>query len=73
MGDVLQFTGETISDLKADDVLEAAKGKLERVIIIGVTKEDQDFHAVSTRDIGDVFWLIDRFKHRIHLIADGEL
>lgn len=73
MGEVVSFMGSTILDLSAYDVLEAAKGKLSRVIIIGVTKDDQDYHAASTSDIGDVFWLIERFKHKMMLIADGDL
>lgn len=63
MSEVIPFTGITRLDLPPDLILEKAKGKLEGVIVIGFTKDDEEYFASSYADGGTVNWLLDRCKH----------
>lgn len=74
---VIPIGGITKLDLDPDQVLEAAKGKLESVIIIGWTKsaendeyEEDEFFASSIACGGECLWLIERFKKA--LLRDDE-
>jgi len=66
---VIPIGGVTKLDIPADQVLEGAKGKLDKVIVIGWTKGaegdeygEDEFFACSMADGGDALWLIERFK-----------
>lgn len=60
--EIKQFTGNTLCDLKADDVLEAAKEKLEEALILGWA-EDGDFYLASTTSqIGNMLLLLELAK-----------
>lgn len=62
MGDVVAFTGETTLDIDPDRVLEAAIGKLDRVIIMGATKDGEEYLAQSCSDITVAVWDLERAK-----------
>ena len=71
MSNVICFPGVTVAKGDADKLLEEAKGKLDRVILIGVTNEDMDYRAASFSDVAEIVWLIERFKHYLNVVADG--
>lgn len=70
MGDVVRFTGITTLDLDPDLVLEAAKGQLEDVTIIGYDKEGREYFASSVADGGKVTWMLERAKYKLMKITD---
>lgn len=41
MSDVVKFPGLTKLPLDPDDILEKAKGRFERVLVIGITEGDE--------------------------------
>lgn len=56
----------TLNDLKADDVLEAAKKEnLRHVIVIGIREDDTTYYASSTSDIAEMNLQVDIFKRQI--------
>jgi hypothetical protein len=63
-GKILRFTGITSLDMPANLILEAAieEGDLERVVIMGYTKDGDEYFASSIPDAADVNWLCDRLK-----------
>ncbi|NIA72284.1 hypothetical protein HBA54_27195 [Pelagibius litoralis] len=60
--DVIEWGGITKLDLPPDRVLEGAKGKLERVVVLGFTESGDVFFASSGADGGDVIWLMEKAK-----------
>lgn len=65
MGNVVTFRGITKLDLPPDRILEDALGKLEGVVILGYTKEGDEFFASSYADGGNVLWLLERLKKQL--------
>lgn len=65
MGSVVTFRGITKLDLPPDRILEDAIGKLEGVVILGYTKEGDEFFASSYADGGNVLWLLERLKKQL--------
>lgn len=59
---VIPFTGITKLDMPPDQVLDAAIGKLEGVVIMGWDKDGQEYFASSYADGGTVLWLTERMK-----------
>jgi hypothetical protein len=72
MSNVIKFTGETLLDLNPDDILEEAKGKLEKVMIIGYTEEGDEYFSSSFADGMTAVWLLERFKNFLVNIVDDE-
>lgn len=62
---VIQFTGITKLDLDPDMILEANKGKLAGVVIMGWDDEGNEVFASSYADGGTVLWLMERCKQRL--------
>lgn len=63
MGKVIPIGGITRLDLDPDQILEAAKGTLDGVVILGWTKDEKcEFFASSWADGGDVIWLLEMCK-----------
>lgn len=65
MGDVVTFRGITKLDLPPDRILEDAVGKLQGVVILGYTKDGDEFFASSYADGGNVLWLLERLKKQL--------
>lgn len=65
MGDVVKLRTISFGELNPDDILQAAIGKLERVTIIGRTKEGEEYLAFSDPESGVVVWDLERAKHLI--------
>lgn len=68
--EVVRFTGITSLPLDPDRLLREALGKLERVIIIGVDKDGEAYHASSDPDGGTFLWDVERAKHKLMTLAD---
>lgn len=62
MGDVIPIGGLTKLDLDADTMLDACKGKLDKLVIIGWSKDDEEYFASSITDGGEILWLLERMK-----------
>lgn len=65
MNNVIPLNNVTLLDLPVDRVLEAAKDKLEGVIILGYDKEGDEYFASTYADGGDVLWLLERCKKQL--------
>lgn len=65
MGEVVDFTGLTTLPIPPDDVLEGARGKLERVLIIGRDAEGEPYYASSYCEKADLLFAIERMKHKL--------
>ena len=72
MSNVVKFPGETLLDLNPDDILEEAKGKLEKVLIIGYTHDEEEYFGSSFADGMMAVWLLERFKHQLVNIVDED-
>lgn len=57
MTEVVEFTGAFHGRVEPDVVLEAAKGKLEDVIVIGWDKDGTFYMASSTGELRDMLFL----------------
>lgn len=62
MSNVVEFNGITRLNLDPDRVLNKAIGELKDVIIVGYTKDGEEYFASSIADGADVNWLLDRMK-----------
>ena len=65
MSKVIPFTGITKLDMPPDQILEAAKGKLEGVVILAYDADGEEYFASSYADGGTVNWLLDRCKKKL--------
>ena len=72
MGKIIPIGGITKLDLPADRILEAAKGRLEGVVLIGFDKEGSVYAASSYADGGDVMWLLEMCKQKMMGSITGE-
>jgi len=72
MGKIIPIGGITKLDLPADRILEAAKGRLEGVVLIGFDKEGSVYAASSYADGGDVMWLLEMCKQKMMESITGE-
>lgn len=71
MGDVVKFSGITFLDMPPDVLLEAAKGKLESVIILGYTADgEEEYFASSVADGADALWHLQRAAHKLLSMPD---
>ena len=67
---VVDFNGITKLDLDPERVLAKAAGKLQSVVIIGETKDGDEYFASSVADGGSVLWMIERAKLKLLRVAD---
>lgn len=63
MGEVVDFTGETLSDIEPDQILESAKGKMSSLILIGELKDGEYYWSSSTFDIGAILLDLKKLEH----------
>lgn len=59
---IIDYTGITRLDVDPDRILDAAQGQLEGVVILGYTKDGDEYFASSYADGGTVLWLLERCK-----------
>ena len=74
MADIINFTGITTLDLDPDRILEAAKGELESVVIVGYGKAADgsqiEYFASSIANGGTIAWLLNRAVRRLNKTCD---
>lgn len=68
--EVVRFPGITCLDLPPDRLLEEALGKLESVVILGETKDGEEYFAFSLGSAPEILWLMERAKHSLMTFAD---
>ena len=67
---VVLFSGVTRLDLPPDRILESAMDKLESVVLLGYTKDGEEYFCSSLADGGDTLWLLERLKKALLEIPD---
>jgi hypothetical protein len=72
MGEVVEFDGITTLPLDPDRVLQNAIGHLDRVVIIGLTKDGEEYFHSSEADGGTVLWDMERAKLNLLRVADDD-
>lgn len=71
MSNVVLFPGITKLDLPPGQILaKAAEVEFESVVVLGCTKDGQEYFCSSLADGGNVLWLLERAKHRLMRIVD---
>ena len=65
MGEIIPIGGVTRLDLPPDRILEAAKGKMKGVVIVGFDKDGEVYAASSYADGGTVMWLLEACKTKM--------
>jgi len=65
LGIVIPLNNVTRLDLPPDRILDAARAKLESVVILGYTAAGDEYFASSLADGGDVLWLLERCKQAL--------
>jgi hypothetical protein len=67
---VVEFSGVTKLDIPPDKLLNSAIGKLESVLILGYTKEGDEYFASSKADASEPIYFCERAKHRLMKMID---
>lgn len=70
MDNVKLFSGITPLDFDADVILHSAVGTLKSVVIIGETKEGDEFFSASVASGPETLWMIERAKHKLMQVFD---
>lgn len=73
MGDVVRLPVITRLDWPADQVLDAAKGRLEGVVVLGYGVDGQEYFASSYADGADMLWLLERAKFALLNVSQDDL
>ena len=71
MGKVIPINGITRLDLPPNQILDAARDKLECVVVLGYDHDGQEYFATSLADGGEVLWLLERCKVALFAAADS--
>lgn len=69
---VVYLGGVTKLDLPPDQILGAAMGEMEGVVILGYAKNGDEYFASSYADGGTVLWLMERAKLRLLRTDEGK-
>ena len=70
---VVDLNCETVLDIPAEKILEAAKDKnLRHVVIVGEDKDGEEFFASTTADSPLIIWMLERAKLEILRMADDD-
>lgn len=70
---VVLLGGVTSHDLPVNRILQAAHdADLETVLILGYKKDGSEYFAASTADGAENIWLMERAKHNMMKICDGD-
>jgi hypothetical protein len=62
---IIPFTGITRLDLDPDVILEANKGKLAGLVLVGWDTDGELIAASTYADGGTVLWLLEQCKRRL--------
>lgn len=70
MGNVVILPVISRLDLDPEILLDAARGELANVIIIGFTHDGDEYFASSQGDGAQVLWQLERAKHKLLNVVD---
>lgn len=74
MSDVVNFPGATRLDLPAERILKAALDHdIDKVVVLGWTKDGEEYFASSIADGADVVWLMERLKLQLLLVSPDDI
>lgn len=73
MGEVVDLNVITTLPCDPDRVLSSAVGQLDRVVIVGITKDGDEYFASSDPDGGTIIWDMERAKLKLLRLADEEV
>lgn len=59
---IVRFTGLSKIDLTPNTILSEAADKLESVVVIGTTKDGNQYFSSSSSDAKDIMWHIETAK-----------
>ena len=62
MAEILDFTGTTKGDIDPDAILEAAKGRVSDVILLGYDENGEEYFASAKADVTAILWLLKRYE-----------
>lgn len=62
---IIRFTGLTKLDIEPDTILTNATGQLKEVLVIGTTKDGNQYLASSSSDAKNMIWHIETAKFMI--------
>lgn len=66
MSNVIPIGGYTRLDIDPDKVLEGAKNKLSKVLVIGYESEsDNIYFAASTSNTAELLFMLEKFKFKV--------
>jgi hypothetical protein len=68
---ITNFPGITYLDIPPDRILDQAKGSLESVVVIGYTKDGEEYFASSVADGAEVLWMMERNKLKLLAVPDA--
>lgn len=70
MAEIINLSVVSTLPLDPDRLLQKAIGELDRVIIVGIDKEGQEYFASSDPDGGTAIWDMERAKLKLLRLAD---
>ena len=70
MGSVIPIGGISRLDLPVETVLDAAKGELEGVLLMGFSHSGEFYVASTYADGGDIMWLMEAAKRKMFACID---
>jgi hypothetical protein len=59
-------------DLDPDAMFEKCKGQFEEAFVMGYTPEGEERFISSKSDGPETLWMLERFKHALMRVADGD-
>ncbi len=68
---ITNFPGITYLDIPPDRILDQAKGQLESVVVIGYTKDGEEYFASSVADGAEVLWVMERNRLKLLAVPDA--
>ena len=69
---IIPLGNVTRLDLPVDRVLDAAKDRLDSVVIMGYDKDGEEYFASTMADGGEVLWLMERLRIKLLAVYTGE-
>lgn len=70
MTNVSIFPGITPLPFDADVILDAAKGCMSSVVIIGETEDGEEFFSSSLGDGPEILWMLERAKLKLLRVVE---
>jgi hypothetical protein len=65
LSNVVPFSGLTKGEVPVDNVLEGAKGRIKRVLVLGITHDDMLYAASSDGKASELLWMVEQWKYHL--------